>query len=459
MNFINKMFLKLSAPQKIALSFVLVILSGTIFLMMPYTNRNGIGLNLLDALFTATSATCVTGLVTVITMEQFNLLGQIVILTLIQIGGLGLMTIAAIFIIQIKTRLSLNDKLLMKEMLNQDSLYEMHNFIRYIIKYTLIFEGIGAILLAIRFIPEFGFAQGTFNSVFIAISAFCNAGFDNLSMTSLMPYASDPLINLTVMSLIALGGIGFTVWFDFAHKIKQLKGKKFRITKLWKILSLHTKIVLIMTGTLILAPAVTFFILEFNNPGTIGTLSLFDKMMACLFQSVTLRTAGFATIDYAFIRPATEFLMIITMFIGGSPGGTAGGVKTTTIAVLLLLVISQLKKGDDVVVFRRSISIHVLIRAITIVMINLITLISGIFILTITENVDFIHIVFEAVSAMATVGLTTGITMGLTAVGKIVIITLMFIGRIGIITLIISILKGKGTPKTITYPCGNVIVG
>lgn len=459
MNFLNKMFLKLSAPQKIALSFVLVILSGTIFLMMPYTNRDGVGLNVLDALFTATSATCVTGLVTVVTMEQFNLIGQIVILTLIQIGGLGLMTIAAIFIIQIKTRLSLNDKLLMKEMLNQDSLYEMHNFIRYIIKYTIIFEGIGALILAFRFIPEFGFAQGAFNSVFIAISAFCNAGFDNISMTSLVPYASDPLINLTIMSLIVLGGIGFTVWFDFTHKIRQLKGKKFRIAKFWKILSLHTKIVLLMTGTLIVVPAIVIFALEFNNPATLGALSFFDKIMASLFQSVTLRTAGFATIDYAFIRPATEFLMIITMFIGGSPGGTAGGVKTTTIAVLLLVVITQLKKRDDVVVFRRSVNVHVLIRAITIVMINLVTLLSGIFILCISENVDFLHIVFEAVSAMATVGLTAGITMGLSAVGKIVIIALMFIGRIGIITLVISILKGKATSKTITYPCGNVIVG
>ena len=459
MELVNKLLTKLSAPQKIALSFVLVILLGTLLLMLPITNRSGIGLNALDALFTATSATCVTGLVTVTTMEQFNILGHIVIMCLIQVGGLGLMTIAAVFVIQVKNRLSLNEKMAMKEMLNQDSLFDMHRFIRNIIKYTFIFEGIGAILFMIRFIPEFGLVQGIFNSLFTAVSAFCNAGFDTYSFNSLVPYVNDPLINFTVMALIILGGLGFAVWFDLKLKVSQMKGKSISLHRLWKSLSLHTKIVLIMTLVLIIVPAILILMIEYNNPETIGNLNFLEKTMASLFQSVTLRTAGFASINMGALRQGTEFLMIICMFIGGSPGGTAGGVKTTTIALVLLVVLSQLKKGDEVVVFKRSINPHVLIRSVTIVTINLVTLLTGIFILTITEQQPFIHIVFEAVSAMATVGLSANLTPLLSIMGKLVIITLMFVGRIGIMTLLISMIKGKSSVKAVAYPNGNVIVG
>lgn len=464
MNFIQEKLSKMRISRKIALSFVVVILMGAFLLTLPISNRGWTWLNPLDALFTATSATCVTGLVTKVTADQFTMFGQLVILLMIQIGGLGLMTIVAIFIIHLKSRLSLNDRLMMKEMLNQDSLSDMHNFIRSILRYTLIFEGCGAILLAIRFIPqyapEYGIVRGIFNSIFISISAFCNAGFDTMSATSLMPYVDDPLVNIVVMLLIVLGGLGFAVWFDLRDRFRDLRKGKFTPSRFWKYLSLHTKLVLLMTSFLIVVPAVLIFCVEYNNPATLGALSLPGKLFAALFQSVTLRTAGFASLDIASLHQSTKFLMIICMFIGGSPGGTAGGVKTTTIAVLALLVLNQLKNRDEVVAFKRSITQSVVIRSAMILFINLFSLVIGLFILTLSEKATFLHLFFEAVSAMATVGLSANVTPTLTVVGKVVIILLMYIGRIGVITLIISIIRGKGSAqKTLSYPSGHVIVG
>lgn len=464
MNFIQEKISKLSISRKIALSFVVVILIGALLLTLPISNQGWQWLNPLDALFTATSATCVTGLVTKVTADQFTMFGQLVILLMIQIGGLGLMTIVAIFIIHLKSRLSLNDRLMMKEMLNQDSLSDMHNFIRSILRYTLIFEGCGAVVLAFRFIPqyasEYGIVRGIFNSIFISISSFCNAGFDTISSTSLMPYVDDPLVNIVVMILIILGGLGFAVWFDLRDRLRDMRKAKFSITRFWKYLSLHTKIVLIMTAFLIAIPAVIIFCVEYNNPKTLGELSLSGKLFAALFQSVTLRTAGFASIDIATLNQGTKFLMIICMFIGGSPGGTAGGVKTTTVAVLALLVLNQLKNRDEVVAFKRSVSHNVVLRAAMILFINIFSLTIGLFTLTLSENAAFLDLFFEVVSAMATVGLTAGITPILSVVGKVVIIMLMYIGRIGVITLIISIIRGKGSvQKTLSYPSGHVIVG
>lgn len=464
MNFIQEKFSKMRISQKIALSFVFVILIGTVLLTLPISNRGWQWLNPLDALFTATSATCVTGLVTKVTADQFTMFGQFVILLMIQIGGLGLMTIVAIFIIHLKSRLSLNDRLMMKEMLNQDTLSDMHNFIRSILRYTLIFEGCGAILLAFRFVPqyaaEYGIVRGIFNSIFISISAFCNAGFDTMTSTSLMPYVDDPLVNIVVMTLIILGGLGFAVWFDLRDRIRDIRKTHFSLARFWKGLSLHTKLVLLMTSFLIVVPAILIFLVEYNNPNTLGPLSMSGKLFAALFQSVTLRTAGFASLDIASLHQSTKFLMIICMFIGGSSGGTAGGVKTTTIAVLVLLVLNQLKNRDEVVAFKRSITHNVVTRSAVLFFINLFSMVMGLFILTLSENVPFLHLFFEAVSAMATVGLTAGVTPTLTVVGKIVIILLMYIGRIGVITLIISIIRGKGSAqKTLGYPSGHVIVG
>lgn len=454
-------FRKFTPAQKIAASFLLVILVGTVLLTLPIAHRDQEIYSIVDALFTATSATCVTGLVVDVTLHEFTLFGQLVIMGLIQIGGLGLMTLMAVFVLLLKSRLSMHEKMAVKEMLNQDKVINMHNFLLDILKYTLIFEGCGMVLLSFRFVPEYGIWEGLFKSMFIAISAFCNAGFDVLGAVSLGAYVHDPLVIITVMALIVLGGLGFAVWFDLRDKVKPFVMGKVKLKKFRKSLSLHTRIVLDMTLVLVISSALLFFLLEFQNPGTLGTYTWWEKGLTSLFESVTLRTAGFASIDYAHLTLGSKFLMIIIMFIGGSPGGTAGGIKTTTLAVLIIYIISNLRGHAHTVMFRRTISMDIIIRAMGIFFINLITLITGIFLLCIMEDHDFIEIAFEAASAMATVGLTLGITSSLSVGGKIVIIILMFVGRIGITTLVLSLVSHHSTnsENAVVYPNGNIIVG
>lgn len=452
---------RLKPAQKIAVSFLFVILTGAFLLMLPISNRDSNFLNPIDALFTATSATCVTGLVTVITYDQFNLFGQLVIIIMIQIGGLGLMTLMAFFILFVKSRLSMHEKLVMKEMLNQEKVFDMRKFLIDIIKYTVLFEGIGAILLCFQMIPEFGFIKGIWKSVFLSISAFCNAGFDIIGEASLAPYVHNPLVCFTIMSLIILGGLGFAVWFDVRDKLVSFVKREISFKKFRKSLNLHTRLVLITTLILIVGTAVVIFMIEYQNTATIGSYTMPEKIMSSLFESVTLRTAGFATINYGGLLQGTKFLMMLVMFIGGSPGGTAGGIKTTTFAVLLLFIIGTFK-GKEAVAFKRTIARDTIIHAMTIFAINIIVLLTGIFLLCVFQGDPFLDMAFEAVSAMATVGLSTGITPGLNVIGKLIIISLMFIGRIGIITLVMSVIrshKKDGNAKSLAYPTGNVIVG
>ncbi len=454
-------FKNFTPAQKIAGSFLLVIMLGTVLLMLPMAHRDHQFYSLIDALFTATSATCVTGLIVDITVQEFTVFGQAVILMLIQIGGLGLMTLMAVFILLLKSRLSMHEKMAMKEMLNQDQVFNMHRFLMDILKYTMLFEGCGMILLALRFIPDFGLLRGLFKALFVSVSAFCNAGFDNLGSASLMDYAHDPLVILTIMALIVLGGLGFAVWFDLRDKLKLWLKREINLEKFRKSLSLHTKIVLFMTFQLILVTAVILFLLEFLNEGTIGTFAWWEKGMTSLFESVTLRTAGFASINYANLTLASKFLMVLVMFVGGSPGGTAGGVKTTTLAVLFLFIIATLRGHIHTVMFRRSISRDIIVRAMSIFFINLLTLIMGIFLLCILEDKPFIDLVFEAASALATVGLSLGITSTLSVGGKFIIILLMFVGRVGITTFIMSLISHHNLKQrnAVAYPNGTIIVG
>ncbi|MEG2685252.1 MAG: TrkH family potassium uptake protein, partial [Erysipelotrichaceae bacterium] len=448
-----------SPAQNIVMTFAMLILGGAILLTLPICNKSGLSLNFLDALFTATSASCVTGLVTVITFEQYNVLGQIVIILLIQFGGLGVMTIMATFILMLKNRLTMNEKIAMRDMLNHDYLSDMKGFILDILKYTFIFESIGALLLMIVFIPEFGIISGIWKGIFLSISAFCNAGFDILGANSLIPYQTNPIINFTIMSLIILGGLGFAVWFDLRDKIVESIKKKVKLRKFIRTLAFHSKIVIVMTLILIFVPAIIMFLLEMNNPATFGNLSFFDKIQCALFQSVTLRTCGFASVDYAGLTLGTKFIMIICMFIGGSPGGTAGGIKTTTLAVIIIFMVSTFFGKQDGSIFKRSINKDIVLRAITIFMINIIALSIGIFILCLSEGATLVEIMFECASALATVGLTLGITTGLSTIGKITIISLMYIGRIGAITLLISVIKKGSSNRGITYPNATIIVG
>lgn len=449
---------KRSPAQNIALSFLLMILIGTILLALPISNADGNWLSVIDALFTATSASCVTGLVSVITAEQFSGFGQVVILILIQAGGLGVMTIMAIFILMLKNKFSMNEKIAMKEMLNHEKISNMKSFVLDIVSYTFFFEAIGLILLASQFIPEFGLEGGLWKALFISVSAFCNAGFDNIASLSLIPYQTNIIINFTVMGLIVLGGLGFAVWFDIRDKVKKGLINKKGLKSVARSLSLHSKIVITMTLCLIIVPALIILAIEWSNPLTLGNLNAFEKIMCCLFQSVTLRTAGFASLNYAGLSMATQFLMVIVMFIGGSPGGTAGGIKTTTLAVVLILVHSKFTNKSLPSIFSRGIDKEIIYRACVIITINILALCLGVFALCISENMTFMELLFEAASAMATVGLTLGITPALTAIGKIIIILLMYIGRIGAITFLISMI-GKKHQDHVVYPTGNIIVG
>ncbi len=454
-------FKKLTPAQKIVTSFILVILVGTFLLMLPVSNRDGQVLGIVDALFTSTSATCVTGLVTNVTADQFTSFGHLIILILIQIGGLGLMTLMAVFILMLKSRLTMQEKITVKEMLNHDCVFDMRKFILDIMKYTFLFESIGAFFLSFRMIQSFGWVHGISKAIFLSVSAFCNAGFDTLGPDSLAFYGRDPLVSIPIMILVVLGGLGFTVWIDLRDKSKPFLKRQISFRKLKKSLSLHSKVVLYMTGILIVATAFVIFCTESQNPNTLQDMTIPQRVMTSLFESIALRTAGFTSIAYGSLYVATKFFMLIIMFIGGSPGGTAGGIKTTTVAIFVLFLWSSLHGREVTTLKRRTIQREVAIRSLSILTINIIVLFTGIFLLCLTESHSFLDIVFEAVSAMATVGSSLGITADLTTAGKFIIIVMMFVGRIGITTLFISLIKPKQNINTnhVTFPTGNVIVG
>lgn len=449
--------------RQIALSFLVVILIGSILLSLPISN-NIAPTTYLNNLFVATSATCVTGLVPVVTSEQYNLFGQIIIIILIQIGGLGFLTFLNLLLIVIKKRISLTNKIVLQEALNQPSLNELPKFVKNVIKYTFIVEGIGAILLGLVFIPDYGLVKGIYYSIFHSISAFCNAGFDVLGSNSLILYQSNLIINLVISGLIIMGGLGFIVWFDIAKNIKKelTRPAEFRWRHFLQHLSLHTKLVLVMTVILLAIGTIAFYACEMNNPATLGKLNLFDQLQVSFFQSATLRTAGFASVNMASLQTYTKFMMCVLMFIGGSPAGTAGGIKTVTFAISILMVYNIYHGRKELTVFARRIPKRAIIRSFAIISIAMAITFFSIFILSISENAPFIDVIFEVVSAIATVGLSASLTSSLTLVGKILIIILMYIGRIGPITLMISFARKSyinAGKKEIRYPDGNILLG
>lgn len=452
-------FKKLTPVQKISLSFLGVITVGAVLLLLPAANNGHQSLNVIDALFVSTSATCVTGLTVVVPVEQFNHFGQFVMIVLMQIGGLGLMTLVASFSLILKERLSLNHKIAMKEVLNQNNVSNFSTFIKAIIKYTLFFEMIGVIVIGFDMIPQFGLWEGIFKAVYLSVAAFCNAGFDVLGANSLMDYAGNTSLCVVIMALIICGGLGFVVWFELKGKLIQFLRREMTMRQLRASLTLHTKLVIIATLVLIFGPALLIFITEFANPETLGPMSLWDKIINALFMSVTLRTAGFTTIDCAAASPATQLLMMICMFIGGAPGGTAGGIKVTTLMVIVICVIRSLRGKQHTNAFHRHISREIIVRATTIVAINLAVLLIGIFLLLISEKADMASISFEATSALATVGLSMNFTPLLTPLGRLIIILLMFVGRIGIMTFIMSFVRDDHKSDCIHYPEGHVMVG
>lgn len=450
---------ELHPTQQIVLSFSMVILSGALLLSLPFSNLKSPA-PFIDNLFTATSAVCVTGLATLFPADQFNVFGQIVMIVLMQIGGLGLMTFIAVFVIFVEGKLTLHTKLAMSEAVNRSNFFDFHHFMVAIVKYTLFFEGLGVLFLSIRLIPEYGISRGLFNAIFTSVSAFCNAGFDNLGTMSLVGYVSDPLVNLVVGGLIVMGGLGFGVWFEIIQGSKEIIKGKHSLRYVLLHLKAHAKLVITMTLLLIATGALFIFGFEFSNPGSLGQLSWFDKGMASLFQSITLRTAGFSTLNIGLLKPITLMMMMVFMFIGGSPGGTAGGIKTTTMAILVLMILAELQGKENITLFHRRIEREQFRKAFIVFFMLLTTLVIGIMVLLWTEPFDVLSIMFEATSAIGTVGLSMGITTSLSSIGKSVIIALMFLGRIGPLTLLLSINQSRNQKGTeVTYPHADILIG
>lgn len=429
----------------LVLGFGFLILMGTILLNLPIASKTGESIGFINALFTASSSVCVTGLVVVNTANHWTTFGHVIIILLIQIGALGFMTMATVIALFLGKRISLRERLVIKEQLNQESMSGLVRLTKYVIIATLTIEAIGAIFLSMKFIPTYGIKKGIWFSVFHAISAFCNAGFDLLG-DSLVSYSGDWIVNLTITSLVILGGLGFGVYIDIKNK------------KSFKKLQLHSKLVITISVILLLVGSIGFFVLEYNNLGTIKDLSLSEKGLISYFQSVVARTAGFITVDLNFIHESTAFFLIILMFIGGSPGSTGGGIKTTTFGILALTTLSVIKGNKDVEIFKKRIATDIIHRALAIVSISFLVIIMVSLILTITEDVRFIDILFESTSAFATVGVSRGITGNLSNIGKLIISLTMYIGRVGPLTMGLAF-ASRSSSKNYRYSEGNILVG
>lgn len=459
------MFLKrlrrLPPAAKIVISFAIVIFIGSLLLTLPISNLESSETTYFDNLFTAVSMVCVTGLFTLPVATSFTVFGQTVCIVLMQIGGIGLMTILATFIMRIGRKMRFSDTIAVKEALNREELGDFKTYLASILKYTAIIEGTGMILLAFRFVPEFGFASGLFVSLFLAVSAFCNAGFDNLGAYSLQEYVHDPLINLVITTLIILGGIGFSVWFDVTHNVQSIIKNKCKSgwKRSYRMLKIHTRLAINMTVALIVIGTLVFLLVEWNNPNSIGNFTFGDKVLASFFQTVTMRTAGFATLDYELVKPFSLLFFIGTMFIGGSPGGAAGGIKTTTFALVALLVISEIKGQKHVNYAHHTIPLEIIRRAIVIVATFSLFLIAGVSVLMLVEDQPFLYLLFETVSALATVGVSVNLTPELSHISHVVLMILMFVGRIGPITLLLSLSRKSKKTADRLYAKTTILIG
>ena len=445
----------LSTTQIILLSFLAVILVGGLLLAMPISAKGGEAVPFIDALFTATSATCVTGLVTLPTVSTWSVFGQIVILILIQIGGLGIITIFSGLTVAINRRVGLKDSLLISDAFNLNTLSELGNFLKNVLIGTLVIEGAGALLYMTVFVPEMG-ARGIWVSVFTSVSAFCNAGIDIIAENSLCDYVQSPVVNGVTSLLIILGGIGYIVWWDVIRVSKNIGREGIRA---FHRLTLHSKIVLSSTVALIFGGAIAILILEYDNPLTLGDFSFLGKLQAALFQSVTTRTAGFATVAQEGLRGSSVIVCLFLMFIGGSPVGTAGGIKTATVVVLLATALAAIKNKSEVSIFGRQISRQVMRKAVAVTCTSFIIMFISTVLLAAVTEADVIDVLYETVSATATVGLTRNLTPFLNMWGKLIIICTMYFGRVGPISLAIAFSMKKDASNNIKNPTEDISVG
>ncbi len=439
---------RLSGVQILALGFIIVILIGGILLSLPISSANGESTNFLDALFTSTSAVCVTGLVTLDTGTHWNEFGQIVIMLLIEVGGLGFMSFATFIAVLLGKKITLRDRLLMQEAMNTFNIQGLVRMVRYVLGFTFAVQFFGALLLSTQFIPQFGLLKGIYFSIFHSISAFCNAGFDLFGgFSSVTAYSSNVVVLLTISSLIIIGGLGFTVWLEL-YNYRGLKK-----------LSVHSKIVILITVVLLIGGTILMYLFEMNNPETIGHMGFGDKLLNSYFASASPRTAGFNSVSTDGMTNSGKFLTIILMFIGGSPGSTAGGLKTATFGIVVLTVISVIRGREDTQVFGRRFSKELVYKSFALLMIGMALVIGVSMLLSITDpNESFINILYEATSAFGTVGLTTGVTQRLSTAGKIIIMITMYCGRVGPMTVALAFLRNK-KKQTHKYPEGKILIG
>ncbi len=438
--------LKKNPPLMVCLSFFALILFGAILLDLPIASANGERIGFLNAFFTSTSASCVTGLIVANTATQWTAFGKVVIILLIQIGGLGTMVFLSLIAMVLNKRIGITERRIIKEQTNADTSKGIIRLVIYIIKFSLAVELIGAILLATKFIPDFGLGRGILFSLFHSISAFCNAGFD-ITGNSLIDYVSDFTVNMTISLLIIFGGLGFTVFIDIYRK------------KRFKNLSLHSKVVISFTAILLLVGTLAFFLIEHNSAAMEG-LSLKGKVLSSFFMSVTARTAGFNTIDIGKMQEGSVIVTIMLMFIGASPASTGGGIKTTTFGVLLSSTISVLRGNKEIEIFHKKIPYDTLIKSLCIFTLGSFLVIFSSLWITIIEQGKFLYldILYEIVSAFGTVGITRGITADLSSLSKFILIILMYLGRVGAATLGVSILDTHRKKHT-RYSEGKIIVG
>lgn len=420
----------------ISLGFFGVILLGSILLWLPVSNHQPI--RYIDALFTAVTCVCVTGLVTIVPATQFTVVGKIILLALIQIGGLGIIACTAAFFIILGRKINIKERIVIQEAYGLSTLQGLIRFVRRVLWGTFLVEGIGAVGYAFQFVPEYGIGKGICYAIFHSVSAFCNAGVDILGDSSFIKYVDTPAITMTTTMLIILSGLGYPVWIDIARNIKktvQSKGER-PVRRTLTRLTLQSKVVLTMTLFLLILGTVGFFLLEHHNPETMGTLSVAGKLQASFFQSVTTRTAGFASVSQAGLTHGSKLLGCLLMIIGGSPAGTAGGIKTTTVAVLLLTTLSVLRGSRDTECYGRKIAPEIIRVGITITLVTFLFWLFGVTVMTVVEpEQDFLNLMYEATSAMATVGLTADLTPALSDASHVILILLMYIGRIGPMTM------------------------
>ena len=454
-------FKKWSTARQIATSFLLVIMIGSLLLSLPISQLPTATAGYFEHLFTAVSMVCVTGLTLVNVATTYSLFGQFIHLLLIQIGGLGLITFISYIMVKLNMALPFHERRTLTEALNLRHMGQLRSILFLVFRYTLIVESCAAFLLAWRFVPQLGWGQGIVTAIYLSVSAFCNAGFDNLGATSLQQYAHDHYVTTIIACLIILGGIGFSVVLDISYHIKrfwqQYRFLSFRL--IWRRLAPHTTLVIQMTFSLIALGTFCFVAIEYNNPHTIGSFSFTDKIMTGFFETVTMRTAGFATIPYQLAYPVTLFLFVLTMLIGGSPGGTAGGLKTTTFAIVWLATWTELTNGQNINYRHRTIATTIFRQAVLLALVFIGCLVSGTVALSLLNpHVAFLDVLFETSSALATVGVTANLTQQLSHSSHVVLMLLMFIGRIGPITIMLSLI-GRKPQKNLTFATTNILIG